>query len=50
VLDNLITNTLAARYEAFPPAEARRIVERLPFLVGRPSAADARSAKSEHEP
>lgn len=29
VLDNLNTHTPAALYEAFPPAEARRIVERL---------------------
>ncbi len=31
VLDNLNTHTPAALYEAFPPAEARRIVERLQF-------------------
>jgi hypothetical protein len=29
VLDNLNTHTPATLYEAFPPAEARRIVERL---------------------
>jgi hypothetical protein len=29
VQDNLNTHTPAALYEAFPPAEARRIVERL---------------------
>jgi hypothetical protein len=29
VLDNLNTHTPAALYEAFPPAEARRIIERL---------------------
>ncbi len=32
VMDNLNTHTLAALYEAFPPAEARRIVERAPSL------------------
>jgi hypothetical protein len=31
VLDNLSTHTAAALYEAFPPAEARRIVRRLEF-------------------
>ncbi len=31
VMDNLNTHTPAALYEAFPPAEARRIVERLQF-------------------
>jgi transposase len=29
VMDNLNTHTLAALYEAFPPAEARRLVEKL---------------------
>ena len=29
VLDNLNTHTLGARYDAFPPAEARRLAERL---------------------
>ena len=29
VMDNLNTHTLASRYEAFPPAEARRLMERL---------------------
>ena len=31
VLDNLNTHTLGALYEAFPPAEARRLAERLEF-------------------
>ena len=31
VLDNLNTHTLAALYETFPPAEARRIARRLEF-------------------
>jgi hypothetical protein len=31
VLDNLNTHTGASLYEAFPPAEARRILERLEF-------------------
>jgi hypothetical protein len=31
VLDNLNTHTPAALYEAFPPAEARRIAARLEF-------------------
>jgi len=29
VMDNLNTHTIAALYEAFPPAEARRLVEKL---------------------
>jgi hypothetical protein len=32
VLDNLNTHTPAALYEVFPPAEARRLVERLEFI------------------
>jgi DDE superfamily endonuclease len=32
VLDNLNTHTPAALYEAFPPEEARRLVERLEFV------------------
>ena len=32
VLDNLNTHTLAALYEAFEPAEARRLVEKLEFI------------------
>ena len=32
VLDNLNTHTPAALYEAFPPEEARRLVERLEFI------------------
>src|ERR687884_1208987 len=31
VLDNLNTHTPAALYEAFPPAEARRILRKLEF-------------------
>ena len=31
VLDNLNTHTRAALYEAFPPAEARRILRKLEF-------------------
>lgn len=31
VLDNLNTHTVAALYEAFPPAEARRLARRLEF-------------------
>ena len=31
VLDNLNTHTGASRYEAFPPAEARRLLERVEF-------------------
>jgi DDE superfamily endonuclease len=31
VLDNLNTHTLAALYETFPPAEARRLVRKLDF-------------------
>ncbi len=31
VLDNLNTHTAAALYEAFPPAEARRVLRRLEF-------------------
>jgi hypothetical protein len=30
-LDNLSTHTPAALYEAFPPAEARRVLRRLEF-------------------
>jgi len=32
VLDNLNTHTPAALYEAFPPEQARRLVERLEFI------------------
>ena len=32
VLDNLNTHTPASLYEAFPPEEARRLVERLEFI------------------
>jgi len=32
VLDNLNTHTLAALYDAFEPAEARRLVEKLEFI------------------
>jgi hypothetical protein len=31
VLDNLNTHTIASRYEAFAPAEARRMAKRLEF-------------------
>jgi hypothetical protein len=31
VLDNLSTHTAGALYEAFPPCEARRVLERLEF-------------------
>jgi hypothetical protein len=35
VLDNLNTHTPASLYEAFEPAEAKRIVDRLGFHFGR---------------
>jgi hypothetical protein len=33
VLDNLSTHTAAALYAVFPPAEARRVLRRLEFVV-----------------
>ena len=34
VMDNLNTHKLASLYEAFPPAEARRIAAKLGMAVG----------------
>jgi hypothetical protein len=36
ILDNLNTSGPGSLYEAFPPAEARRLVEKLEFTI-RPS-------------
>jgi len=46
VLDNLSTHT-AARYEAFPPAEARRLSGRLEFHYGPKHASWLNMVESE---